>query len=351
MERPIQTTTAASSDSDSRGQVGIDHERDSRGQVGIGTLIVFIAMVLVAAIAAGVLINTAGVLQTQAEETGTESTQQVADAVMVITEAGEVGPNDDINEVTIGLQPAAGADEVNLAGLTIQFIGEENFEQLTIGEDSDGVTASGDTDPDEIELTDDPQASFLIEPVSAETDDDVVMTDGSDRYELIVPLDFSADGFGLSAEDDQSESFEFPDGIEPGELLEADSTDGEFGDEEPPLLSVDDVEFDNVSDESAEDAEDVTEDDFVIVGEENDDVQYTGPAIDNASAENLEITINYTATEESPEEVPSQGDLTTLSEGENAQLTITTDVGSQTVTFLQVPDSLVGNEEGATVNL
>lgn len=88
----------------------------SRGQVGIGTLIVFIAMVLVAAIAAGVLINTAGLLQAQAQQTGEETTSEVSDRVQIGQIVGGDGDgNGDINGFNVSLRLASGSDPIDLS--------------------------------------------------------------------------------------------------------------------------------------------------------------------------------------------------------------------------------------------
>ncbi len=110
-------------------ELKMPHKRD-RGQVGIGTLIVFIAMVLVAAIAAGVLINTAGFLQSQSEQTGQQSSSQVTNRLQVVNVVGEQITNQQVNVVNMTVKKAPGSEDVDLEGVTMQFVSNDEIVDL-----------------------------------------------------------------------------------------------------------------------------------------------------------------------------------------------------------------------------
>src|SRR5688572_21011911 len=58
--------------------------RDDWAEVGIGTMIVFIASILVASIAAGVLIASSQKLQAKSTQTGNDATRNVSSGLQVI---------------------------------------------------------------------------------------------------------------------------------------------------------------------------------------------------------------------------------------------------------------------------
>lgn len=95
--------------------------RNDRAEVGVGTLIIFIAMVLVAAVAAAVIIGTSGQLQQRAQLTGQEATQDVSSNLKVLEVFGERVPPADITTVTLQVSLAAGGQRIPLDDLIIRY--------------------------------------------------------------------------------------------------------------------------------------------------------------------------------------------------------------------------------------
>ena len=84
------------------------------GSIGIGAMIVFIAMVLVAGIAASVLIQTSTKLEAQAMTTGSDTTEEVSSGIAVFDILGYAADDDDISKIAIMVRARAGSDGIDL---------------------------------------------------------------------------------------------------------------------------------------------------------------------------------------------------------------------------------------------
>jgi archaellin len=137
-------------------------------------------MVLVAAIAAGVLINTAGFLQSKSQETGQQSSKQVSDRVQEVATVGNVtGSKIDIVNVTVTQAPGAG--EIDIQNATVTWIGPSGTYQLT------STTQTYSQGPS---MTD----SFSYIAVKDSDGSDNGLNDADDRLNLVFDVDQFATG-------------------------------------------------------------------------------------------------------------------------------------------------------------
>jgi len=113
----------------------------NRAEMGIGTLIIFIAMLLVAAVAAGVLIQTNAALQEKALTTGDQAKGQISTNVRVIEVSATDGSDGDIEYYNQIMKLSPGSEPIKLsqalltmntydASTTLQYRGTTGVHEL-----------------------------------------------------------------------------------------------------------------------------------------------------------------------------------------------------------------------------
>jgi len=173
-----------------------DNDAD-RGQVGIGTLIVFIAMVLVAAIAAGVLVNTAGFLQATAEDAGQESVDKVTNRMDIVSSHGIVNKTGDgslaVDSLNLTVRMAAGSGSVSLESTTIKYVSDSTARNLVYNDESTADnTGLRNVSLDRDESTTEDYAGLNSTNFAAyalDDDDDSsfpVLNSQADRFEIVI---------------------------------------------------------------------------------------------------------------------------------------------------------------------
>jgi flagellin FlaB len=162
--------------------------------------------VLVAAIAAGVLINTAGFLQSQSEQTGQQSSSQVSDRLQVINTIGE-----DINEadksigtINMTVKKAPGAEDISLDTVTAQYISDDKIVNLVYNESAVVDPNASAAPRDDV---------FQLDTIQDDDDsiaNSTVLNEPEDRAKIVVDINgslgYGADNRNASAIDPLNES-------------------------------------------------------------------------------------------------------------------------------------------------
>ena len=102
----------------------IKRKNNESGSIGIGAMIVFIALILVAAVASTVIIKTAEELQDRAEKTGDDTRDQISGKLLVtdVYVATDADADNDIDTMAVIAKLASGSDATLPTAMTYMVV-------------------------------------------------------------------------------------------------------------------------------------------------------------------------------------------------------------------------------------
>jgi flagellin FlaB len=122
------------------------------GQVAIGTLVIFIALTLVAVATTAVLFDTAGILESEAEDTSDGASDQLTDRLDIVAVTGSDIQDLQIRQIEIVVTQSPDSNSVDLRNVTVQWLGPETGTALVhedtalAGQDTFSTVNYTDTD-------------------------------------------------------------------------------------------------------------------------------------------------------------------------------------------------------------
>ncbi|MEZ3144874.1 archaellin/type IV pilin N-terminal domain-containing protein [Halobaculum sp. MBLA0143] len=150
--------------------------RSGRAQAGVGTLILLVALLLIAAVAAGVFLEVSQVFQSQSSETGEDVRQQLTGELSVVAATGDVttvGGTTGVSRVRLIVTAGGSGQRLAVDESLLVWAGPDGTYQLTAADDADNpATIDGE--------------QFAYTAVRDEDDSAPIVNSRADRIALVV---------------------------------------------------------------------------------------------------------------------------------------------------------------------